>query len=200
MRSGLIIVVAVFLAHPQVTLAQRAWDLAGGYTYLQDPPDRTNFPAGWMAGVDVAVTDWLSAVVDVSRHWESTLDIDLSASAMTGGLRASARVGRLTEFAQLLAGVAHSSSTVVGVTSSQNNLTIQPGGGVEYPSGRRVAARFEFDYRGIAGGIGPPIADPRHQFRFVWALVYRHPAKSSRAARTPETVTDQSGRRREAAD
>ena len=168
---------ALCLACPRATVAQPAWDLAGGYTYLQDPPDRTNFPAGWMAGADVAITDWLSVVVDASRHWQSTLDVDLSTSAITGGLRASARIGRLTEFAQLLAGVAHSSSSVVGVTSAENDFAIQPGGGVDYPSGRRFAVRVEIDYRAIAGGIGPPIADPRHQFRFVWALIYRHPSR-----------------------
>ncbi len=176
MRIEVIILFAVLVAWPQTTIAQRAWDLAGGYTYLQDPPDRTNFPTGWMAGADVAVTDWLAAVVDVSRHWASTLDIDLSTAAVTGGLRASVRVGHVTEFAQLLAGVAVASSTVVGVTSRETNLAIQPGGGVEYPADRRFAARFEIDYRGITGGIGPPIADPRHQLRFVWALVYRHPS------------------------
>jgi uncharacterized protein YraI len=127
-----------------------------------------------MVGADLALTDWLAAVVDASSHSRSTLDIELSASAITAGVRVSARIGPITEFAQLLAGVAHSSSTVVGITSSDNNLAIQPGGGLEYPSGRRVAARFEIDYRVIAGGIGPPIADPRHQFRFVTALVYRH--------------------------
>lgn len=129
-----------------------------------------------MASADVSLTDWLSVVVDVSRHWETTFDIELSTFAVTSGVRASARIGRLTEFAQLLAGVAHSTSTVVGITNSENDLAIQPGGGVEYPGGRRFAGRFEIDYRAITGGIGPPIADPRRQFRFVAALVYRHQA------------------------
>lgn len=172
MRIAAGVLFVVLIAWPQRTLAQRAWDVGGGYTYLQDPPDRTDFPAGWTADADIGLTRWLSAVADVSCHWQSTLAIDLSICATTGGLRASARVGPVTEFAQLLAGVAHSRGTVVGITSSTNNLAIQPGGGIEYPSDRPFAARFEIDYRAISGGIGPPIADPRRQLRMVWALVY----------------------------
>ncbi len=147
--------------------------MAGGYAYLNDPPDRTDFPSGWLADASVGLTRWLSLVADVSAHWETTIDdIHLSTSAVTGGVRVSARIGRLTEFGQLLAGVARSSSTVVGITNSDDNAAVQPGAGLDYPLLPRLSGRAQFDYRVIRGGIGPPIADPRHQFRFAVALVY----------------------------
>lgn len=147
--------------------------MAAGYAYLQDPPDRTDFPAGWMADAAVGVNGWLSAVADAGRSAHSTLDIDLSTSALLGGVRASARIGRLTEFAQLLGGLARSTSTVVGVSASDNHFAIQPGAGVDFPFRRRLAGRLQVDYRAIRGGVGSPIADPRHQFRLVGAVVYR---------------------------
>ncbi len=152
--------------------AQRTWEIGAGYSYLQDPPDRVDFRGGWLAEGAVGLNGWLRAVGDVSRHWEATLDIHLSTVAFLGGVRASARVGHLTEFAQLLGGVVRSASTVVGVTSADSNPSVQPGAGVDYPLAARVSARAQFDYRLVRGGAGPPIADPRHQFRYSAAIVY----------------------------
>lgn len=173
---GAWVLFTVLLLLPRAAAAQRNWELAGGYAYLNDPPDRTDFPSGWIADAAVGLTDWLALVGDASAHWETTIDqIKLSTSAVTAGVRVSARIGRLTEFGQLLAGVVHSSSTVIGITGSDTEAAIQPGAGIDYPFLPHLAGRLQFDYRAIRGGIGPPIADPRHQFRFVAALVYRRP-------------------------
>jgi hypothetical protein len=164
----------VLLFLPQSLSAQRAWEVAGGYVYLQDPPDRTNFPAGWLASAGVALNDWLSAVADVSRSVESSFAIDLATAAFVGGIRASAQIGPLSEFGQFLVGVVRSTSTVVGISQSDDNVALQPGGGVDFRLGHRFAARLQIDYRTIRGGIAGPIADPRHQFRYAAELVYRH--------------------------
>jgi hypothetical protein len=168
--ATLVILLLILAAHIR---AQPAWDISGGYSYLHDPPDAIDFPAGWIAGASVGVTPWLSAIVDVSGHAATDLAIDFSTLAALAGVRASARVGPFTEFAQLVAGIVRSKSTVVGIESSDHNGSLQPGGGLEYPSGTRVAARLQFDYRQVLGGIETAIADPRHQFRYSIALVYR---------------------------
>jgi len=152
--------------------AQTPWAVAGGYSYLQDPPDRIDFPAGWIATASVALKPWLSVVGDVSGHKETALDIDFATFAVLGGARASASIGRLTEFGQLLAGVVRSTSTVVGITSSDHHPAIQPGAGVDYPIARRLAARLQIDYRAIRGGAVSPAPDPRHQLRYSVLLVY----------------------------
>ena len=154
--------------------AQARWGLAGGYSFLQDPPDRTNFPAGWVAAVDVELTPWLAAVGDVSGHRNSNFDIELSTIAILGGARASARIGWLVEFAQLLAGVVRSSSTVLGAGASEHDPALQPGGGIEVDVAPQLSLRGQIDYRLVGGGPGPPIADPRHQFRYSASIVYHH--------------------------
>jgi hypothetical protein len=172
-RAGLLILITTLLSIPQSVSAQTPWELAAGYAYLQDPPDRLDFPSGWIASAAVGLTSWLSAVADVSRHSHSTLAIDFSTLALVGGVRASARIGRLTEFGQIGVGLARSTSTVVGISSTAHAVAIQPGAGLDYPLGPRFAARLQIDYRAIRGGIEAPIADPRHQFRYAAELVYR---------------------------
>jgi len=138
-RAGLLILITTLLSIPQSVSAQTPWELAAGYAYLQDPPDR----------------------------------LDFSTLALVGGVRASARIGRLTEFGQIGVGLARSTSTVVGISSTAHAVAIQPGAGLDYPLGPRFAARLQIDYRAIRGGIEAPIADPRHQFRYAAELVYR---------------------------
>jgi outer membrane protein with beta-barrel domain len=171
-RLGGAILCTILLFVPVSASAQTAgaWEIGAGYSYLQDSPDRTNLPAGWMVDGAVALTHWLSVVGDVSRNTHTVLDVDLSTYAILGGARASARIGPFTEFGQLLAGTAHASSTVVGVTSSASNFALQPGAGLDYPLSRAVSARLQVDFRSIAGGGAGK--DPRHDFRFVAAIVF----------------------------
>jgi outer membrane protein with beta-barrel domain len=148
------------------------WEISGGYSYLQDSPDRTNLPAGFAIGAGIGINRWLSAVVDVSRNSHTVFDIDLTTFAILAGVRASAKIGRVLEFGQLVAGRAHASSTVVGVTSRDAGFALQPGAGLDYPAGGRFSGRLQVDFRSIGGGgFGK---DPRHDFRFVAAVVYRH--------------------------
>jgi outer membrane protein with beta-barrel domain len=165
---------AMFALMPISASAQtsRAWEIFGGYSYLQDSPDRTDLPAGFAIGAALGINRWLSAVVDVSRNTHTVLDNDLRTYAILAGARASARIGRFLEFGQLVAGRAHASSTVVGVTSGDSGFALQPGAGLDYPVGRAFSGRLQVDFRSITGGgFGK---DPRHDFRFVAAVVYRH--------------------------
>jgi hypothetical protein len=172
-RSASVVFGIVLVGLPASAAAQTgaSWELSGGYSYLQDSPDRTNLPAGWMIGASVALRNWLSAVADISRHTHATGDIDLGMVAVLAGARASATIGPFLEFGQLVVGPARASVSVVGSANADTRFAVQPGAGIDYPFARTLAARLQIDFRSIVGGTHG--SDPRHDFRFVAALVYR---------------------------
>jgi hypothetical protein len=151
--------------------------VCGGYTFVHDAKNDVSLPAGWFAGGAVGVTDWLSAIADVGGSYK-TLDafgseVHLSAHAAMFGGRASARIGRLTEFAELLAGVVRGSGSAFGFTNTTTAFALQPGGGVDYPLSARLAARAQLDVRFIRNR--PDGNEAGYEYRFAAAIVYRFP-------------------------
>jgi hypothetical protein len=157
------------------TSAQTRFEISGGYALAHDPRDEVTLPSGWMAGAAIGVTPALSVVGEISGQYKTipllNADARLSAHTAMGGLRASANVGRLTEFAQILAGVARTSGSAFGATDTSRAPGIQPGVGVDYPLARAWAARAELDVRLIRSQ--PDATNGGHQYRFAAALVYR---------------------------
>src|SRR5690242_12173577 len=145
---------------PDLARAQPAPEVYAGYSYLNDPSNSvlqvtdsdSGLPAGWLIGVAWPmriVPDWLSLVGEAGGNYKTrtTLDADVSLSfhAYMGGARAAARVGRLTEFGQVLVGVAHGSGSAFGATASSSGFAVQPGGGLDYPLRRHLLGRIELD-------------------------------------------------------
>jgi hypothetical protein len=165
------------------TRSPRSTEVFGGYSYLHDPGSSVltatvgddSFPLGWSAGVAQPVWRAVAAVGEVSGQYKThtTLDGDvkLSFHALMAGPRAAATIGRVGEFAQVLAGAVHAQGSGFGTTVSVTAFAVQPGGGVDYALGSRFAARLELDYRWIQGSQEGRGADS--QFRLVVALVYR---------------------------
>jgi hypothetical protein len=177
-RAIAIVALLVSLA-PRTALAQpfTPLELSGGYSAVNDPNDQVSLPVGWMAEGALTLTGWLSAVADVSGQHTTVdafgSDLHLGVFAAMGGLRASRRLGRVTEFGQLLTGLVRSSSTAFGLTSATDALGLQPGLGIDYPLGGPLAARGELDVRFIHNqGDGN---NSGHEYRFVAAIVYRRP-------------------------
>src|SRR5205085_11206978 len=95
----------------------RRTEVFAGYSSLDDPGNAVLavtaadnlFRVGWMAGAAWPIGRWLSGVVEASGHYKRRTSLDddvrLSFHAFMAGPRASATLGRLTEFAQVLAGV-----------------------------------------------------------------------------------------------
>lgn len=160
---------------PRLASAQPPAEVSGGYSLARDPRDEVTLPAGWMAGAAVGLTQSLSAVADVSGQYTTIAlvgsDARLSVQTVMGGVRASARIGRLTEFGQVLAGVVRASGSAFGSTNGHHSLGIQPGVGADYPLTRVWAARAELDVRLIRSQ--PDINNSGYEYRFVAALVYR---------------------------
>jgi hypothetical protein len=157
------------LAAPRVAAAQprqaapsapspRRWQVSAGYTFMResDITDKIDFPAGWFVGAAARVNCWLSVVGDVDGQYKTIPfvgnDTHLTSHAVTGGLRASARLGRFVEFGQVLGGIVQSTGTAFGTTETTTHATVQPGLGLDYQLGGKWAIRGELDVRFISTG------------------------------------------------
>ena len=173
--SAFLLLLLTLCPRPSAAQMLRPQELSGGYSAVNDPQNEVSFPVGWMAGGALRLNEWLSAVADVSGHHTTVAatgsDIRLSVLGAMGGARASARIGRITEFVQLVAGVARGSGTAFGFTTTTNALALQPGAGVDYPLRAALAIRAQLDVRLIHNqGDGNSAG---HEYRFVTGIVYR---------------------------
>jgi hypothetical protein len=176
MIRPLVLMLAV-LTLPRAAAAQNArpLEVSGGYSFVHDPNNHISLEAGWMAGGGVALTDWLAAVVDFGGNYKTISsfgsEVHVSVHAAMGGVRASARVGKVTEFGQVLAGIVRGSGTAFGFVSTSHAFGLQPGIGFEIPLTQRLAGRTELDVRFIHSQ--PNGNNAGYEYRFVAGIVYR---------------------------
>lgn len=109
MRTLSLLLLIALLPRPAAAQSGRGLEISAGYSFVRDPKNDISLPSGWMVGAALPVSGWLSAVADVSGNRKTVSafgsDLDFGVHAAMAGVRASARVGKLTEFAQVLAGV-----------------------------------------------------------------------------------------------
>jgi len=152
-RTTILSTALVMTLLPRVAGAQTAtpFEISAAYTYVRDPSIDLTFPAGWSVGVAKGVNGWLSvaAAYDDARTTTSTFVGDVRTGIRTtlAGGRASAKLGRFTQFGQLLVGIGRESGSGFGATVSSTLFCTQAGAGVDAPLSRKVAIRVEFDYR-----------------------------------------------------
>lgn len=174
-RALTIVLLVGLLPRHASAQAARPLDVWGGYSLAHDPRDEVTLPAGWVAGAAIGVTPWLSVVGDVSGQYKTVVllvsEAQISVHTAMGGARASARIGRLIEFGQLLAGAVRTSGSAFGATNVNRSLGIQPGVGADYPLTRRFNARAELDIRLMRSQ--PDTANGGYEYRFAAGLVYR---------------------------
>jgi len=145
---------------PQSTAAQAAPALqaSAAYVYVNDPTVGVAFRGGWSVGAAKGLNDWLSIAIsyDDSRRTVPTVagDVQLGLRTLMAGGQASARLGRATEFGQVLAGLVHTSGTAFGVSEGGTYAGVQAGAGLDYPLARKVALRIELDYRAFFNSTG----------------------------------------------
>ncbi len=174
-RVGVVLVMSMLGALPRPALAQSPVEISGGYAIAHDPRDAVTLPVGWMAGAAIGLTPALSIVGDVSGQYKTvalvSTDARLTVHTVMGGLRASARLGRLTEFGQIVAGAVRTSGSAFGTATTGTSVSVQPGVGVDYPVTSHLSARAEFDIRLIRHQSDA--TNGGHQFRFVAGVAYR---------------------------
>jgi hypothetical protein len=173
-RSAAVLVLLVTMRAPAAAQT-RSLEIFGGYSFAYDAKSETELPAGWSAGAALALNPWFAAVGDVAGHYATVHTFDatvrLTTHAVMGGGRAFARIGPLTEFAQLLAGVVRGRGTVFGLTETNAVFAYQPGVGVDYPLTDRLAGRAQLDVRLVRNTPGG--SEAGHEVRFCASLVYR---------------------------
>jgi hypothetical protein len=169
------IVSLVVLCSASAAAQERGVEVFGGYTFVHDAKNDISLPSGWIGGGSLQLFDWLTAVADVSGSYRTEdlfgAQVRMRAYGVFGGGRLSARLGRVTEFAQLLAGVVRGSGTAFGFTDTTNAFALQPGIGIDYPVTRRFAGRGQLDVRFIRNQ--PNGNEAGYEYRFSAALVYR---------------------------
>src|SRR5438128_465815 len=107
----LLVMMLVMMTVPRAAAAQNArpFEISGGYSFVHDPNNHISLGTGWTAGGGVALTDWLAAVADAGGNYKTISsfgsEVHVSVHSAMAGVRASARVGRVTEFGQVLVGL-----------------------------------------------------------------------------------------------
>ena len=173
----LLVMMLVMLTVARLAAAQdaRPLEVSGGYSFVHDPNNHISLAAGWMAGASVALTDWLAAVLDAGGSYKTISsfgsEVHVSVHTAMGGVRASARVGKVTEFGQVLAGIVRGSGTAFGFASTSRAFGLQPGIGFDIPLNQTLAGRAELDVRFIHSQ--PNGNNAGYEYRFVAAIVYR---------------------------
>jgi len=167
---------SLFLCAARPAAAQpRAAEISGGYSFVHDAKNDISLPAGWIAGGAFSITPWLAAAADVSGSYKSEeafgVELRFRTHGILGGARVHARLGRVTEFAQLLAGVVRGNGTAFGFTDTTSAFAVQPGAGLDYPLVGRFAARGQLDVRFIRNQ--PDGNEAGYEYRFSAAVVYR---------------------------
>jgi hypothetical protein len=166
---------ALALASPAAAQTPNFPEVSAGYAALNDPKTETVFRTGWLIGGAVPLTTWLSAAGDVSMNHATVRgfgsDTDLAIHAFMGGVRASASLARLVEFAQVMVGVSRESGSRFGVTETNNTKTLQTGVGLDFPIRDRVSARGQIDVRFFRARPGGN--EPGYHARFGAGVVYR---------------------------
>ena len=174
-RPIAVLVLVLSVAPGAAAQPPSAVEISGAYSFLHDPRDDLNLPVGWTAGTTAPLSQWLSIVGEAGGNHRTVSgygsDFSLSVFSAMAGPRVSVRIGRFTEFVQVLAGVVRGSASGFGVTTTSTAFGVQTGIGLDYPLTRHVAARAQFDARFVRGR--PDGAAPGDQFRTLTGLVYR---------------------------
>ena len=172
-RVWLLVLLLALVPRPA---AARTFEIAAGYALARDSRDAVTLPAGWIAAAAIDLTPTFAIVADLSAQSKTmTLfdaDARLRVHTAMGGLRASGRLGALTAFGQLLAGIVQASGSAFGATSTSRLPGVQPGVGIDCRLTRAWAARGALDIRLTAAQ--PDGQNASTQYRFVAGVVYRH--------------------------
>lgn len=180
LRIGCLVAVTVLaLAGPAMAQDTPKGDIAVSYSVLYDkelPDDIFGvsgwLPTGWLAAGSVRVTGPLSIVGEVGANYKGLtfegVDVTVSVYSFLGGVKYSPKVNsKARPFVQLLVGLGRYNASAMGITGSQDAFASQIGGGVDVAVSKKLAVRFQGDYRAlrVSGTYG-------NEFRLATGLVY----------------------------
>jgi opacity protein-like surface antigen len=137
---------SLFAVSAQAQAERKTIDVFAGYSYVRANPSTSSSNSfslnGGTASVAYNFNNWLSGVADFGGYHTTNglaSGLDGTLSTYLFGPRVSYRhFGRVTPFAEVLFGVAHTGASLLNTTNSQNAFAMTVGGGVDY----RVSSRF----------------------------------------------------------
>lgn len=161
---------------------QATWpiaDLQLGYSYLHDdriavPGVSGSFPLGWQVSGSYNLVPAVGLVADASGQYKNgdvvpgsgVGDLRWRVYALHGGVRFTGR-GELRPYAQVLAGVTHSSLDVAGVGTSSTDFSLQPGVGLIFPVSDDIGIGVGADYRVVFTDV-----EKTKEFRALIGVVF----------------------------
>jgi opacity protein-like surface antigen len=112
-------------------------DVFAGYSYVRATPATSGSEGfslnGGSASLSYNVNGWLSGVADFGGYHNTNILKDGTLSTYLFGPRVSYhRFHRVTPFAEVLFGVAHTGPNLLGTSNSQNAFAMTAGGGFDY--------------------------------------------------------------------
>jgi opacity protein-like surface antigen len=141
-------------------------DVYGGYSYTHSGQANLN---GWALAGSYPLREDLRLVAELTGHYGSYAGADLGQTAFMAGVRQSWRWRQIEPFAEGLAGLARSSTSVAGLGDSSTGWGFALGGGADYPLSERWAARGLVQLR-LLHGNGTWDSDPRLSLGAVYRL------------------------------
>jgi opacity protein-like surface antigen len=124
-------------------------DVFAGYSYVRANPSTSGVDGfslnGGSASVAYNFNNWLSGVADLGGYNNSNVlgsGVNSTLSTYLFGPRVSIRrFSRVTPFAEVLFGVAHTGSTFLNTTNSQTPFAMTVGGGLDYRLSNHLSLR-----------------------------------------------------------
>lgn len=147
---------------------------------------------GWESSTSINMSHWLSAVADVSGHYNGRAVWDfpsaVSLHTFLFGPQVTYRSSRANLFAHGLFGVAHGAAGVLpGIPTSETSPAIAVGGGLDYAATQTIAVRLvQADYliTKLAHGIG---GTTQYSFRLSTGIVLQMGSWGERRAARPRS-------------
>jgi len=168
---GFLVVAGVIAPRPAAAQSGN-WDVAAGYSFLNDNEIKESFGAGWFAAVGVDVSKALAIAGEVSGNYKTVAiagtDVDLSIHFFGAGPRFVGHTAKVHPFAQVLFGAARGSAGLLGVSESATDFAWQPGGGIDIDLNKSVGLRVGANGRFIHGDD-----DTTSEFQVQIGIVFR---------------------------
>jgi outer membrane protein with beta-barrel domain len=139
------ILVLSFTARAQET---PAWDVSGGFSYLQADFSGANFHLfGATTSATENLNSWFGGRIEVNAYHGSEAGTTVSAQTITyGPVFSYRRLKTVTPFAHVQLGAVHASAGYLGISQSAIKFAMSGGGGADVQINKIVSVRVQADY------------------------------------------------------
>jgi len=158
-------------------------EIFGGYSYLNiDTNGLTSRQSlnGWETSFTGSPIKWVGVEGDVSGYYKTYLGVKVTDYAFAGG----PRINFGPAFVHTLFGMDSLTGSALGLSASQNSFAGVLGGGIEYPTSKRLAARVSVDYAFTHHNILGGTRVLQNNFRASVGIVFRFGPVGAKAKTT----------------